>query len=150
MILTIATYIARFSFNMTLKFTTSDVTLVMSCQNDVMEILSGTDKNAIAHLISTECQEIGTILQIISMDGSGADDRAKRREINCAFMDCLEKVQSGDSPALLWLKRHVDFQVCDIMLSDWNYSGTKVQVIKEWIAIKKKAAEKAMAEKARG
>ena len=29
----------------------------------------------------------------------------------------------GVPNALVWLKRNIDFETCDIMLSDWKYSG---------------------------
>ena len=65
-------------------------------------------------------------------------------EVNKNFLECLVEVKSGLPPALIWLKRTIDFEVCETMLSDWEYSGKLkiyqfVQIIlKEKLEAKKK------------
>ena len=46
-----------------------------------------------------------------------------RRIFNQTFMGCLVEVMGGCPSALVWLKRNVDFEICDIMLRDWINSG---------------------------
>ena len=38
-------------------------------------------------------------------------------------MDCLVEVKDGFPFALVWLKRNIGFEICEIMLSDWEYTG---------------------------
>ena len=62
-------------------------------------------------------------LRLISMDGSGLTDVPLRRGINKFFMECLEEVQQDQAAALIWLKRHVEPEICNTILSDKNFSG---------------------------
>ena len=57
------------------------------------------------------------------MDGSGLTDVPLRRRVNKLFMDCLEEVQQDQAAALIWLKRHVEPEICNTILSDKNYTG---------------------------
>ena len=57
------------------------------------------------------------------MDGSGLTDVPLRRRVNKFFMDCLEEVQQDQAAALIWLKRHVEPEICNTILSDKNYTG---------------------------
>ena len=42
---------------------------------------------------------------------------------NKAIMDCLVEVKGDISSALVYLKKNIDFEICDIMISDWHFSG---------------------------
>ena len=57
------------------------------------------------------------------MDGSGLTDVPLRRRVNKLFMECLEDVQHDQAAALIWLKRHVEPEICNTILSDKNFSG---------------------------
>ena len=51
-------------------------------------------------------------------------------------MDCLLEVKGGCPSALVWLKRNVDFEVCDIMLRDWKHSGkSKYNQMVAWYSL---------------
>ena len=49
----------------------------------------------------------------------------------------LSKVKQGHPQALIWLKAHLDSDICEIMLSDWLYSGTWSQKLKDKFSILK-------------
>ena len=57
------------------------------------------------------------------MDGSGLTDVPLRRKVNKMFMDCLDEVQQDPAAALIWLKRHIEPEICNKILSDKNFSG---------------------------
>ena len=61
--------------------------------------------------------------RLISMDGSGLTDVPLRRRVNKLFMECLEDVQHDQAAALIWLKRHIEPEICNTILSDKNYTG---------------------------
>ena len=93
----------------------------------IMEILHGDDKIAIKKLISEESHENTQLkqnLRMINLDGSGLQDLDARRMVNKSFLDCLMEVQLTRPAVLIWLKKHIEFETCKTMLSDWNYSGT--------------------------
>ena len=46
-----------------------------------------------------------------------------RRIFNQTFMGCLVEVMGGCPSALVWLKKNLDFEICEIVLSDWKNSG---------------------------
>ena len=56
-------------------------------------------------------------------------------------MDCLTEFKLCRSLALLWLKKHIDFEVCEVVISDWNYRGNKLQVFKDKFTILKGKVE---------
>ena len=62
-----------------------------------------------------------TILRMINMNDP--ENVHERRRINKRFLDCLVEVTSSGPLALIWLKKNIDYDICDIMLSDWKHSG---------------------------
>ena len=93
---------------------------------DVMATLHGTDKDSIKTLIRNENKSnrvLSQTLRLINMDGTGSEDLASRRQVNKSFFQCLIDVQLSRAAALVWLKKHIDPEVCDTILSDDNYSG---------------------------
>ena len=60
---------------------------------------------------------------MISMEGSDTQDEEIRRKVNKNFMECLVEAENGVPGALIWLKKHIDFEICNIILKDWKYSG---------------------------
>ena len=99
--------------------------------DDLKDILYSKNKNAVKEIIISENKHIGTNLRMISIELSEAGDKTMRREISKCFMDCLMEVKSSHPQALVWLKRHVDFDICAIILSDCNYSGNLIQVTED-------------------
>ena len=63
------------------------------------------------------------------MNGSGLTDVPLRRRVNKLFMDCLDEVQQDQAAALIWLKRHVEPDICDTILSDKNFSGIQTIIV---------------------
>ena len=59
----------------------------------------------------------------ILIKGSQEANLSERRIINKNFLDCLVEVKGSRPLALVWLKCYIDYEICDIMLSDWAYSG---------------------------
>ena len=64
-------------------------------------------------------------LHIISflIKGSQEGNLSERRRINKNFLNCLVEVKGSRPLALVWLKCYIDYEICDVMLSDWRYSG---------------------------
>ena len=93
---------------------------------NVMKILDGTDKSAMKKLITAEGEENRSLkhaLLIFNMAGSGPPDFLTRRRINKFFMECLTDVELSHAAALVWLKKHLYPETCDIILSDLKYTG---------------------------
>ena len=128
---------------------TENIPLLEQNSLNAIEILHGYhhshgytyDKIAIKKLIRAESSEniqLKQILRMINMKGMGSQDLTTRRRVNKCFMDCLVDVQRGNPAALVWLKKHIDFQICKTMLSDWKHSGRMLKVLeKSCIALKK-------------
>ena len=60
---------------------------------------------------------------LISIKGYEQENLTERRRVNKNFLDCLVEVKGGCPSAFVWLKRNIDFEISEIMLSDWDYSG---------------------------
>ena len=88
-----------------------------------MEILKKGDKIGIKSLILAENSENKKLKQLLRVINLGGCKREERRSINKTFMDCLIEVKSGAPLALIWLKKHIDFEVCNSIISDWKYTG---------------------------
>ena len=88
-----------------------------------MEILKKGDKIGIKTLILAENSENMKLKQLLRVINMGGSDRKEKRSINKNFMDCLIEVKSGAPLALIWLKKHIDFEVCNSIISDWKYTG---------------------------
>ena len=92
---------------------------------NVIEIFRSEDKTALKELISNENEgstQINQVLRMVNIDGTGPQDVASRREINRSFMTCLI-AKLGRPEALIWIKKHLDPEFCNSILSDMNYTG---------------------------
>ena len=103
----------------------------MDSLEDVKKILYGNDTVAIQELISSENEFLCPNLRLICNNLSGKDDKERRREINKQFMECLIQLKSSPPLAFVWLKKHMDFEVCDTIISDYNYVGSFLQLAKD-------------------
>ena len=90
--------------------------------NDVIEQIRSKDKDVIINLITTDNQHISRSLRIINLDVPTAEI-TERRQINVAFMTCLIEIETSHPSALLWLKRNIDPDICDTIMSDYDYTG---------------------------
>ena len=90
--------------------------------NGVIEQIRSKDKDVIINLITTDNQHISRSLRIINLDVPTAEI-AERRQINVAFMTCLIEIETSHPSALLWLKRNIDSDICDTIMSDYDYTG---------------------------
>ena len=69
-------------------------------------------KNATKEFIKAENETLILLLKVINLESYNVFDAMQRRKINLFFMQCLVEDQSGYLQALLWLKRHLNLQVC--------------------------------------
>ena len=90
--------------------------------NGVIEQIRSKDKDVIINLITTDNQHISRSLRIINLDVPTAEI-TERRQINVSFMSCLVEIESSHPSALLWLKRNIDPDICDTIMSDYDYTG---------------------------
>ena len=90
--------------------------------NGVIEQIRSKDKDIITNLIITKNQYISRSLRIINLDVPTAEI-TERRQINVSFMSCLVEIESSHPSALLWLKRNIDSDICDTIMSDYDYTG---------------------------
>ena len=98
---------------------------------NIVEQIESTDTNTVSNLITSEDPMIGQVLRLLNIEGSDQEDSERRRTINKHFVKCLVEVKSDLPSALLWLKANVDMEICDKMISAYNYTGTPLQVLKE-------------------
>ena len=92
-------------------------------QNE-MEILLSKDDPALQRLITAESStnpRLKGVLRMVNMDGT--QDLEERRMINKFFLNTLVKIHIIRPVALIWLKKHIDFETCSTMLSDWEHTG---------------------------
>ena len=78
-------------------------------------------KNATKEFIKTENKTLIRLLNIINQESYEELDVLQRRKNNLLFMQCLMDTQLGYPQALLWLKKHLNLQVCDVIISDWHH-----------------------------
>lgn len=90
--------------------------------NRVIEQIRSKDKDVITNLIATKNKHISRSLRIINLDVPTAEIK-ERRQINVSFMKCLIEIETSHPSALLWLKRNVDLDICDTIMSDYDYTG---------------------------
>ena len=90
--------------------------------NGVIEQIRSKDKDVIINLITTDNQYISRSLRIINLDVPTAEI-TERRQINVSFMSCLVEIETSHPSALLWLKRNIDSDICDTIMSDYDYTG---------------------------
>ena len=79
------------------------------------------DKTAIKDLIVENPSKMAKLLHMINL--AGVDSIAERRSLNTAFMDSLLDLELTRPATHLRLKKNVDYEICDTVLSDWNYTG---------------------------
>ena len=84
-------------------------------------------------LICSENPYLNPILWMINAEVSTIEEISKRRQVNKFFMTTLMEVKGGGPIPFLWLKRHLDYELCEKILSDWNYNGTFFQIISDYI-----------------
>ena len=92
---------------------------------NMIEIFRSEDKTSLEELISNENEgntQINQVLRMVNIDGTGPQDVASRREINRSFMTCLI-AKLGRPEALIWIKKHLDPEFCNSIISDMNYTG---------------------------
>ena len=129
----------------------------MSNPNRTVKTLKSKNKDAVKDLISSNDKNLGSALRVINMESFAPESVSKRkaknkaymnrRSINKTFVKCLEELEQGRRSALLWLKRYVDFEVCDVIIEDANYSGSSIQVIKDKVNSRGKSFQSLIAKK---
>mgnify|MGYP007045152372 FL=1 len=90
--------------------------------NGVIEKIRSKDKDVIINLITTDNQYISRSLRIINLHVP-TTEITERRQINVTFMTCLIEIEASHPSALLWLKRNIDSDICDTIMSDYDYTG---------------------------
>ena len=84
-----------------------------------MKILCGNDKAAVTDLIrSAEDDQINRNLRFLKILNIPV-----RRNAFKLFFSSLVEVQGSHALALIWLKANIDFDVCQKVMSDWDYKG---------------------------
>ena len=124
---------------------TTSIVLEHSNTSDLKKILYNENEVGIKDNIKSKNMYLNPVLRMINIDGSKTEDRKKRREINKCFMKCLIQVEQSIPASFLWLKRHVDYEICEIILSDWNYKSSFLQVMSDKIASENERIEKLIA-----
>ena len=84
-------------------------------------VLRSLDKTGIKDLIEKNPAKTAKLLHMINL--AGVDSVAERRSFNTAFMDSLLELENTRPAAHLWLKQNLDYEICDAVLSDCNYTG---------------------------
>ena len=84
-------------------------------------VLRSLDKTAIKGLIVENPAKMAKLLHMINL--AGVDSVVERRSLNTAFMDSLLDLELTRPATHLWLKQNVDYEICDTVLSDWDYTG---------------------------
>ena len=69
--------------------------------------------------------------QVRKFFGARTHDIERRRVINKHFFNCLLEVEGDKPSALIWLKKHIDLEICEIMMSDIENTGTMMQIVKQ-------------------
>ena len=79
-------------------------------------------KDAIKEFIKTENKTLILLLKVINLESYKVFNVMQRRKYNLFFMQCLVDVQLGYPQALLWMKKHLNLQACDVIICDWHHS----------------------------
>ena len=129
----------------------------MSNPNITVKVLKSKNKEDMKDLITSDDKSLGPALRIINMESFAPEKNSKRRankkanmnrrSINKTFFECLEDVEQGRHFALLWLKKNIDFEVCDVIIEDAGYTGSLLQVIKENVNQRAKSIQSVIAKK---
>ena len=78
--------------------------------------------SATKEFIKSENKTLIQLLKVINLESCKVFDVSQRRRNNLFFMQCLIDVHLGYPKALLWLKKHLNLQACDVILGDWHHS----------------------------
>ena len=106
-----------------------------------MEVIQTSNEGEIKDIITSENHHIRQVLRTINTKRSREENLDNRIVVNKCFIGCLVQAKTGLSSALLWLKANVDPDICDIMLSDYDYTGSTLQALKMKSIRRKKEAE---------
>ena len=124
---------------------TTNIVLEHNNASDLKKILHDENEIAIKDNIKSKNMYLNPVLRMINIDGSKTGDRKKRRDINKCFMKCLIQVEQSIPSSFLWLKRHLDYEICEIIISDWNHTSSFLQVMSDKIASENERIEKLIA-----
>ena len=98
--------------------------------SNITEILQDnlTDKAEIKLLIEEHWtnSKLRILLLINNMKGLKTDNLPERRKLNKLILDCIVEVKGSWPRTLVWMKQNIDSEICDIMLSDWAFSGNSL------------------------
>ena len=121
----------------------------LSDLEDMREIIFSKNEDDVKDLINSVKSDNKIFsLSLTKLNNELSDNkhRPKRKELNVFLMKCLVQTQTTYQLALIWLKKRVDFQTCDIVISDYNFTGTLIQNTKEKIFTVKENVETSLAE----
>ena len=92
-------------------------------------ILHRNNKTGIKEMIVSKNWQLKQALQLVN---SGPQDMAKRRRrANKLFFECVLEVELSHSAALVWLKSNIDPDICNAIITDVNYIGKNIRLIKK-------------------
>ena len=132
------------------KFVREDFEMeTLSDLEDMREIIFSKNEDDVKDLINSVKSDnkiFSLSLTKLNNELSGNKNRPKRKELNVFLMKCLVQTQTTYQLALIWLKKRVDFQTCDTVISDYNFTGTLIQNTKEKIFTVKENIETSLAE----
>ena len=80
-------------------------------------------KNATKEFIKAENKTLIRLLNVINLESFEGLDELQRRKNNLFFMQCLMDIQLGYPQALLWLKKYLNLQTCDVIICEWHHSS---------------------------
>ena len=93
-----------------------------------LEILTGSNRQLVSTIINDEhIKESLVLLQNLDIS------REQRRNHNKMFIDCLAFVKGSKSAAFLWMKEHLYQETCELMLDDFDFTGSCLQTTVIWL-----------------
>ena len=90
--------------------------------NSINMLVFFQNKNATKDFIKAENKTLIRLLKVFNLESYEVLDVLQRRKNNLFFMQCLMDIQLGYPQALLWLKKHLNLQACDVIICDWHHS----------------------------
>ena len=92
-----------------------------------LEILTGSNRELISTIINDEhIRESLLLLQSLDIT------KDQRRKHNKMFIDSLAFIKGSKTEAFLWMKENLYQETCGLMLDDFDFSGTWLQITKNW------------------
>ena len=113
---------------------------------NVTEILYRREKAATKQAIMNRPTEVAKSLSLVCLNTVIGRELTERREVNQAFLICLVEVERGHPQALIWLNRYVRAETCDIMRSDFKYTGNWKDQLKDSVLAQKYRLERYLTE----